>query len=125
VLPAGSVHGDASIGNIFRRQADGVAVLMDLDGFSTGPREWDLVQTAMYYERFGWHTPDEYAEFAEIYGFDVLAWPGYPVLADVRELVMVTWLAQNAGESDEVAAEVRKRIGDLRSGPGPRDWAPF
>jgi hypothetical protein len=79
----------------------------------------------MFYERFGWHTAAEYSEFAEIYGFDVLAWSGYPVLADVRELVMVSWLAQNAGESAEVAAEVRKRIGDMRAGPGPRDWAPF
>ena len=125
VLPAGPVHGDANIGNILRRQADGVAVLIDLDGFASGPREWDLVLTAMYFERFGWHTAQEYAAFAEIYGFDVMAWPGYPVLADIRELTMVTWLAQNAGESPEIAAEVTKRIADLRGGPGHRDWAPF
>ncbi|MGO8961334.1 MAG: phosphotransferase enzyme family protein [Streptosporangiaceae bacterium] len=50
VLPAGPVHGDASIGNIIRR-TDGVAVLIDLDGFASGPREWDLVLTAMYFER--------------------------------------------------------------------------
>ena len=125
VLPAGPVHGDANIGNILRRQADGVAVLIDLDGFASGPREWDLVLTAMYFERFGWHTADEYAAFAEIYGFDVMAWPGYAVLADIRELTMVTWLAQNAGESPEIAAEVAKRVADLRGGPGHRDWAPF
>ena len=80
VLPAGPVHGDANIGNILRRQADGVAVLIDLDGFASGPREWDLVLTAMYFERFGWHTAAEYAEFAEVYGFDVMAWPGYPAV---------------------------------------------
>ncbi len=126
VLPAGPVHGDANIGNIIRRQSDGVAVLIDLDGFATGPREWDLVLTAMYFERFGWHTAQEYAEFVSGYGFDVMGWPGYRVLRDVRELLMVAWLAQNTRESPEIAAEVAKRIGDMRAGgDGRLDWAPF
>jgi aminoglycoside phosphotransferase len=124
VLPAGLVHGDANIGNIIRR-ADGVAVLIDLDGVASGPREWDLVLTAMYYERFGWHTAQEYAEFVEGYGFDIMSWPGYPVLRATRELIMVTWLAQNIAERAEIADEVAKRIDDLRSGDGRRDWAPF
>jgi Ser/Thr protein kinase RdoA (MazF antagonist) len=124
-LPPGPVHGDANIGNILRRQDDGRAVLIDLDGFADGPREWDLVLTAMYYERFGWHTAEEYAEFTQVYGFDVMAWPGYRVLRDIRELIMVTWLAQNTGESQRIAAEVRKRIVDLRGGDGRRDWAPY
>jgi aminoglycoside phosphotransferase (APT) family kinase protein len=125
-LPAGLVHGDASIGNIIRRQADGAAVLIDWDGVATGPREWDLVLTAMYFERFGWHTGQEYREFVAAYGFDVMTWAGYPVLRDIRELIMVAWLAQNTRESPEIAAEVAKRIGDLRrGGDGPRDWAPF
>jgi hypothetical protein len=125
VLPAGPVHGDASIGNILRRQSDGIAVLIDLEGFAFGPREWDLVLTAMYYERFGWHTLAEYRDFVAGYGFDVMEWPGYLVLRDVRELLMVAWLAQNTRESPVIAAEVSKRIGDLRAGDGPRDWSPF
>jgi hypothetical protein len=124
VLPAGPVHGDANVGNVIRR-ADGVAVLIDMDGFAAGPREWDLVLTAMYFERFGWHTAQEYREFVTGYGFDVMTWPGYPVLRDVRELIMVAWLAQNTRESPEIAAEVSKRIADLRDGDGFRDWAPF
>lgn len=124
-LPAGPVHGDANIGNIIRRQADGVAVLIDLDGFASGPREWDLVLTAMYFERFGWHTAREYGEFVAGYGFDVMTWPGYPVLRDVRELLMVAWLAQNTRESPEIAGEVSRRIADLRAGDARRDWAPF
>jgi hypothetical protein len=124
-LPMGLIHGDANIGNIIRRQADGVAVLIDWDGVSTGPREWDLVLTAMYFERFGWHTAQEYREFVTGYGFDVMSWPGYPVLRDIRELIMVAWLAQNTRESAEIATEVAKRIADLRSGDGPRRWAPF
>jgi len=124
VLPAGPVHGDANIGNIIRRR-DGTAVLIDLDGFASGPREWDLVLTAMYFEHLGWHTAEEYQAFAAGYGFDVMTWPGYPVLRDVRELIMVSWLSQNAGVSPAVAAEARKRISDMRSGDGRRDWAPF
>ena len=123
-LPAGPVHGDANVGNIIRRD-DGVAVLIDLDGFAAGPREWDLVLTAMYFERFGWHTAEEYQEFVTAYGFDVMTWPGYPVLRDVRELIMVAWLAQNTRESAEIAVEVARRIADLRRGGGFRDWAPF
>jgi Phosphotransferase enzyme family len=125
VLPAGPVHGDANVGNIIRRASDGVAVLIDLDGFAWGPREWDLMHTAMYFERFGWHTAAEYADFVAGYGFDVLEWPGYPVLRDVRELLMVAWAAQNINLSPKIAAEVAKRIADLRGGDGRRDWAPF
>jgi hypothetical protein len=125
VLPAGPVHGDASIGNIIRRQGDGVAVLIDLDGFASGPREWDLVLTAMYFERFGWHTGQEYADFVAGYGHDVLAWPGYPVLRSVRELLMVAWLAQNTREDPRISVELAKRIADLRAGDGRRDWGPF
>lgn len=124
VLPAGPVHGDANVGNIIRRR-DGTAVLIDLDGFAAGPREWDLVLTAMYFEHLGWHTAGEYQRFAAVYGFDVLTWRGYPVLRDMRELIMVSWLSQNASESATLTAEVRKRIGDLRNGDGRRDWAPF
>lgn len=125
VLSEGLIHGDANIGNIIRRQADGVAVLIDWDGVSTGPREWDLVLTGMYFERFGWHSAQDYRDFVTGYGFDVMSWPGYPVLRSIRELIMVAWLAQNTRESPEIAAEVAKRIEDLRGGDGPRDWAPF
>ena len=125
VLPAGLIHGDASIGNVIRAH-DGHPVLIDLDGFSIGPREWDLVLTALYYERFGWHTSDEYKQFAELYGFDVMTWPGYHVLRSMRELIMVGWLSQNTGHSSEIADEVAKRVEDLRTGrEGRLDWKPF
>jgi aminoglycoside phosphotransferase (APT) family kinase protein len=123
-LPPGPIHGDASVGNIIRRR-DGQAVLIDLDGFAAGPREWDLTLTAVYFDRLGWHTEQEYREFVTAYGFDVMTWPGYPVLRDIRELIMVTWLAQNMRESADIAAEVRRRIADLRAGGGPRNWSPY
>lgn len=123
-LPIGVIHGDASVGNVIHDR-DGRPVLIDLDGFAIGPREWDLVLTAVYYNSFGWHTAAEYKAFAEVYGFDVMHWPGYPVLRDVREFLMVTWLSQKAGHDKQVAAEVRKRIEALRTGGGKRDWQPY
>jgi aminoglycoside phosphotransferase len=123
-LPPGVIHGDASVGNVIH-DGDGRPVLIDLDGFAIGPREWDLVLTAIYYDSFGWHTAAEYAAFAEVYDFDVMRWPGYPVLRDVREFLMVTWLSQKAGHDEPVAAEVRKRIASLRTGSSKRDWQPY
>ncbi|MFD3561905.1 phosphotransferase enzyme family protein [Streptomyces sp. NPDC058686] len=124
VLPPGHLHGDFNIGNVLR-DADEQPRVIDLDGFAVGPREWDLMQTAMYYDSFGWHTEDEYADFVTGYGFDVRQWSGYSVLRSVRELLMVTWLAQNAGPNPRAAEEVEKRVESLRSGGSRRDWAPF
>jgi aminoglycoside phosphotransferase (APT) family kinase protein len=124
VLPPGVIHGDASIGNVLR-DYQGHPVLIDLDGFAIGPREWDVVLTAIYYDSFGWHTREEYETFVQVYGFDIMTWPGYPVLREVREFLMVTWLIQKASESQTTAAEASKRIAALRTGASRRDWQPF
>ena len=63
----------------------GNPAVIDLDEFATGPREWDLALTAMSYDSFGWHTREEYEDFVRVYGFDIMAWPGYPVMREVRE----------------------------------------
>lgn len=123
-LTAGHLHGDFNVGNVLRDSGEHPRVI-DLDGFVVGPREWDLTQTAMYYDSFGWHTAHEYVEFAESYGFDVRQWSGYSVLRSIRELLMVTWLAQNAGASPRAAKEVEKRVATLRADGSRRDWAPF
>lgn len=123
-LPSGHVHGDFNVGNVLR-DAAGRPKVIDLDGFVTGPREWDLMQTAMYYDSFGWHTEAEYDDFIEGYGFDVRQWSGYAVLRSVRELLMVAWLSQNADTNPRAAEEVEKRVATLRSGGSRRDWAPF
>jgi aminoglycoside phosphotransferase (APT) family kinase protein len=106
------------------RDRSGAAVLIDLDGFAVGPREWDLVLTAMYYDSFGWHTRAEYQDFARVYGYDIRHWPGYPVLREVREFLMVTWLIQKAAEDTWAAAEAAKRITALRTGASRMDWQP-
>jgi hypothetical protein len=98
---------------------------IDLDGFAIGPREWDLALTAVYYDSFGWHTREEYEDFARVYGFDIMRWPGYPVMRSTRELLMVTWLIQKAAEDDRAAAEASRRIADLRSGARRKNWQPY
>jgi aminoglycoside phosphotransferase (APT) family kinase protein len=122
-LPTGPIHGDANVGNLLRNRT-GEAVLSDLDEFSVGPREWDLTLTAMYFERYGWHTEAEYRAFCDVYGRDVMTWPGYPVLADVKELMMVTWLAQNGSERKN-RQELDRRLESLRTGRGRESWNPF
>ncbi|WP_254390585.1 hypothetical protein [Streptomyces sp. AC550_RSS872] len=114
------------VGNVLRDET-GHPKVIDLDGFVTGPRGWDLMQTAMYYDSFGWHTKHVYEDFAEGYGFDVREWSGYPVLRRIRELLMVTWLSQNAGNGTDPSAaeEVEKRVQTLKTGASRRDWALF
>ena len=123
-LPTAVIHGDAQISNLIRH-VDGTVLLSDLDPCAIGPPEWDLILTAVYYVRLRWHTAREYEAFAEMYGFDVLKWSGFEVLADIRELRMVTWLMQNAGESPAIATEVRHRVATLRDGVVPRRWSPY
>jgi Ser/Thr protein kinase RdoA (MazF antagonist) len=123
-LPVGHLHGDFNVGNVLR-DADSHPKVIDLDGFVRGPREWDLMQTAMYYDSFGWHTEAEYTDFVAGYGFDVRGWSGYSVLRSIRELLMITWLSQNAATNPRAAEEVEKRVQSLRSGGSRREWAPF
>ena len=123
-LPPGVIHGDANVGNV---QVDyhGNPVVIDLDEFATGPREWDLALTAIYYDSFGWHTREEYENFVRVYGFDIMAWHGYPAMRAVREFLMVTWVIQKAAESGQAAAEAAERIAALRTGASRKDWQPY
>lgn len=124
VLPFGMIHGDANIGNVLRHR-DGHAVLIDLDGLALAPREWDLILTAIYYERYRWHTREEYAEFVHRYGFDLMNWPGYDALADLRELMMVAWIGHQVTTSERSAAEFQKRMHSLRTGESRDTWGAF
>jgi Ser/Thr protein kinase RdoA (MazF antagonist) len=123
-LPHGVIHGDANIGNVLSDH-QGSPIAIDLDDFATGPREWDLIQTALFYDHFGWHTQEEYKTFTEVYGYDIMQWPGYPVLAAVREFIMVTWIAQKATESEKTSTEARKRVDTLKTRASRKDWLPF
>jgi hypothetical protein len=85
-----------------------------------GPIHGDA-HTAIGVERYG--RPEQQSrEFAGTYGFDVRTWPGYPVLREVRELTMTTWIMQNVEESPAVAAEFALRVGSLRERDFARAW---
>jgi hypothetical protein len=70
-------------------------------------------------------TREEYETFTRVYGYDLLQWPGYPVLAAVREFIMVTWMILKAAGSGPTSAEARKRLHTLRTGDSRKDWDPF
>lgn len=68
-------------------------VLLDFESAAIGPREWDLMPTAIAVAHYG-RTEGQYREFTAAYGFDVRIWEGYPVLREIREMTMTTWLMQ-------------------------------
>ena len=123
-LPRGHIHGDANVGNVICDDR-GHAVLIDLDSFALGAREWDLIQTALFFDRLGWHTEQEYREFVEVYGYDITEWSAYSDLADMREIAMTSWMAKKADSSPESAAEAVKRIEAIRSDGSRRDWGVY
>jgi hypothetical protein len=71
------------------------------------------VLTALFYERFGWHARAEYDSFVHHYGFDLMSWPGYPVFADVRELMMTLWVGRQMSTSRSSAGCRLRRSGRL------------
>ena len=104
LLPSGPIHGDAFLGNLIP-SPDG-PVICDFDSSADGPREWDLTPVAVGRLRFD-YSGDAYGELAAGYGFDVLNWPGFPVLRRIRELKLVSSV-----------------VPILRSNPGIREqWA--
>lgn len=124
VLSTGVIHGDAGAGNTLR-DWNGQPVMIDLDNFAIGHREWDLILTAVYYDSFGWHSTEEYEKFARVYGFDIMKWSGYATLKELQEFLMVTWVVTKAGEGQSIADEASKRIESLRTGASRKDWAPL
>jgi Ser/Thr protein kinase RdoA (MazF antagonist) len=123
-LTPGVIHGDASVGNIWRTpEAD--LVLFDLESVSIGAREWDLIITSVYRE-LGWHTEQEYEAFIDEYGTDVRTWSGYTTLAQAQRLRMICWLAGSAVSKDERAVtELRGRVDDLASRSSGFTWTPL
>jgi Ser/Thr protein kinase RdoA (MazF antagonist) len=121
-LPAGVIHGDAHEANALRDR-DGVPVLLDFESCGWGPREWDLGVLAMRYRPFGWINRSDYEECVAAYdGFDITRWDGFPVLTDIRALSMTSWLLTKAGQSPAHAAELDKRMADLRAGGPTGNW---
>lgn len=126
-LPPGVIHSDAHTGNLLLRRAprrplpDPTALLCDLDGICHGPREWDLVPTAHGTTRFGRPLADYHA-FTKVYGFDITAWPGWPILRDVRELQLVTSTLDSATSRPDVAHQLAHRLRSLLTDDPTAVW---
>jgi aminoglycoside phosphotransferase (APT) family kinase protein len=116
------VHGDAWGGNIVATD-DGQTFLLDLERCSIGPPEWDLVSTAVRHTSFAWLPEPAYKSFCHRYGHDVITWPGYEILRDIRELRMALYRVQRAAEYPEEQGEAALRVACLRGRSGARPWA--
>ena len=81
MLPRGVIHGDANIGNVLRDH-HGNPVVIDLDGFAPARENGISSRPPCSTIVYGWHTREEYETFTRVYGYDIMQWPGYPVLAD-------------------------------------------
>jgi aminoglycoside phosphotransferase len=120
-LPTYVIHGDAWAGNVVTT-VDGRVVLLDLERCSVGPREWDLVSTAVRHITSGLMDRVEYQSFCDAYGCDVTAWDGFAVLRDIRELRVTCYVTQLAAASPDFQPEARLRIDCLRGRNGSRPW---
>jgi aminoglycoside phosphotransferase (APT) family kinase protein len=121
-LPVCVIHGDANRKNAIRGR-DGVAVLLDLERFSVGPRAWDLVVPVVY-RRLGWYSEFEYDAFVDAYGWDVRTWDGFTVFAALREFRMTAWLLSRLVREPRLKDEAARRITSLRDPEAPRWWTP-
>jgi len=97
------------------------AVLSDWDSMVIGPAEWDLVTIDVHCRRFN-YPPAEYSTFCAAYGRDIRHWDGYQVLRDIRELRMIATNARKSPPGSVAAAEVKRRIAQLRDGAGESTW---
>ncbi|MDX8037633.1 aminoglycoside phosphotransferase family protein [Lentzea sp. BCCO 10_0856] len=120
--PHSVLHGDAWPGNIVRSTGDGEILVIDLERFSVGPPEWDLLHTAISYATVGKLSHVEYAEFVDVYGLDVLDWSGYPTLRDIRELRLTLFAAQMAAENSQSTGQASHRLACLKGELGERPW---
>lgn len=117
-LPYAPLHGDAWPGNIVTL-ADGTVVLRDLERLSFGPPEWDLVSCAVDFTTFGEMTAAQYAGYSEAYGYDVVAWEGFAVLRDIRELRVVAFALTAAEYAPDLLDQARHRVQDCLAGERP------
>jgi aminoglycoside phosphotransferase (APT) family kinase protein len=120
--PPALLHGDAHLGNVLAGP-DG-PLLCDFDSACVGPPEWDLVPVAVGVRRFG-EPVAVYRELAEAYGFDVMAWRGYPTLQAARELKLTTSVLPILRSHPEVRPELRRRLADLRAGRCDTRWTRY
>ncbi|MGH3976025.1 MAG: phosphotransferase family protein, partial [Pseudonocardiaceae bacterium] len=118
-LGSGWIHGDAYPGNTLW---DGDrALLGDWDEVGTGPRELDLVNTHQG-ARFG-RPQAERDAFNAAYGYDVTAWPGFPILREMRDLhTLGSYIRLAETGNEQAATQLSFRIDTLKRGQVNAPW---
>ncbi|WP_063065725.1 aminoglycoside phosphotransferase family protein [Nocardia violaceofusca] len=121
-LPWCVIHGDAWVGNVVASD-DGRVFLLDLERTSIGPPEWDLVHTAIKWSSFGWISAKQYAQFCDVYGYDVTTWEGFELLRDIREFRMTSMAVQMAITDQTWSRQAAHRLACIRDRANHRPWS--
>lgn len=121
-LPSGPIHGDGFVGNLIAGPDS--PVICDFDSAAYGPREWDLTPVAVGRLRFA-YPGNAHDGLVEAYGVDVMKWPGFPVLRQLRELQLVTSVVPVLAGNPNLAEQWRHRLTTFRSGDQGAKWIPY
>lgn len=116
-LGQGLIHGDAHRDNLVCH--DGRWVLIDWDATCIGPRELDLLIGLP--DHFG---ESEYArrQFLDAYGYDLRAWPDWPVIRDIASLHSLASYIRLAPTKPAAGVELHHRLRSLRTGDENARW---
>jgi aminoglycoside phosphotransferase (APT) family kinase protein len=118
-LPDCLVHGDAHIGNLLM---DGDRpVLGDWDAAAFGTPGWDLVPTAVEPQRWA-RPPAVYRAFADGYGADVTAWPGYAQLRELAEWHRIAERIRIAARVPYAGRNICRHLATMRAGDVDAAW---
>jgi aminoglycoside phosphotransferase (APT) family kinase protein len=122
-LGHGLIHGDAWAGNLLRDTAAGpdAVVLADWDSVCRGPREVDLVPTWHAARRYG-RGPAWADAFADVYGHDLAAWPGFETLYAMRDLVQLIAPLRRAPHDPILARVLYQRLAGIQRGDTTETW---
>lgn len=114
------IHGDAWQGNLVVPLGE-TPIVVDLDRFSLGRPEWDLIQVAADHTDFDRLSDDDYQAFVDAYGTDITTDPVFRLLADIQELRWTVFALSRSASSESAASQVRHRLACLR-GEVARPW---
>ncbi|MFC3960410.1 phosphotransferase family protein [Nocardia jiangsuensis] len=117
-LGYGLVHADAHTENVVSTEHG--FVLIDWDGCCIGPRELDLISALPDH----FHAPEgDRRQFLDAYGYDLLAWPRWPLLRDVAEMHSLGAYIRLAPDKPRAAEQLAVRLASLRTGDRRIRWS--
>ncbi|MEV6527572.1 phosphotransferase [Longispora sp. NPDC051575] len=119
-LPTGLIHADPHHANALATPS-GTTLLIDWDSACLGPPEWDLVTIEVHCRRF-YSGSGQSERFSTAYGLDIRNWTGFETYRDLRELRMISTNARKSPPGSPEAAEVHRRIIQVRDQDTRTPW---